>query len=292
MKYTLNLLNKFTFLILIVLCTYSCTKSNENDIPKNTASAEITNVLYGTTSSQKYDIYLPENRTISNTKVIILIHGGSWISGDKNDLNPLVSDLKNQFPNYAIVNINYQLATIEKSPFPMQINDIQLVINHLKSKSSEYEITTRIGIIGISAGGHLGMLYAYDFDVLNTIEMVCSIVGPTNFLDENYTDNPEFSNIISTIQLITGVNYFDNPSYYSNFSPYYVASESAPPTILFYGGMDPLVPISQGIDLHNKLDELGVINEFTLYENEGHGWEGLPLTDTYSKLENFIAKHF
>jgi acetyl esterase/lipase len=292
MKYPLNIINKFTILLLIVLCNFSCTKSIDNDIPKITASTEIINVSYGTTSSQKYDIFLPENRTISTTKVIILIHGGSWISGDKNDLNPLVTYLKNQLPNYAIVNINYQLATIAKAPFPMQINDIQSIIKHLKSKSTEYEITTRIGIIGISAGGHLGMLYAYNFDDFNTIEMVCSIVGPTNFLDKNYTDNPNFAEIINGIQLITQVSHLDNPEYYRQISPYYVASETSPPTILFYGGMDPLVPISQGIDLHNKLDELGVINEFTLYENEGHGWEGLELTDTYTKLENFISKHF
>ncbi|SNR31675.1 alpha/beta hydrolase [Lutibacter flavus] len=292
MKYTLNLINKFTILLIIVICTYSCINSNYIDVPKITASKEIINVSYGATSLQKYDIYLPENRSVTTTKVIMLIHGGSWISGDKNDLNYLVTYLKNKNPNYAIVNINYQLATLEKSPFPMQINDIQLVIKHLKSKSTEYEITTRIGIIGISAGGHLGMLYAYGFDELNNVEMVCSIIGPTNFLDQNYYDNPDFTDIISGIQLITGVNYIDNPEYYSILSPYYVASESSPPTILFYGGMDPLVPISQGIDLHNKLDELGIINEFTLYENEGHGWEGPALTDTYNKLENFIVKHF
>ncbi len=40
-----------------------------------------------------------------------------------------------------------------------------------------------------------------------------------------------------------------------------------------------------------KLDALNVVNEFTLYEGEGHGWIGLNALDTSIKLNAFIDTH-
>ncbi|MBK7289651.1 MAG: hypothetical protein IPI78_05040 [Chitinophagaceae bacterium] len=62
------------------------------------------NVAYGTDAQQKMDIYLPANRTATNTKVLILIHGGGWTSGDKTDFSSaLIDTLNKRFPNYAIL---------------------------------------------------------------------------------------------------------------------------------------------------------------------------------------------
>lgn len=295
MKYTLNRLNKIIFFLFFILTTFSCSDSTDEIFSNLTDPSEeiaLLNVEYGSATSQKYDIYLPKNRSSSATKVFILIHGGSWVSGDKNDLNNIVSGIQARFPSYAIVNMNYQLAGIGKSPFPMQLIDIENVIDHLKSNKNNYHISSNFGFIGTSAGAHLAMLYAYDYDALSEVKMVCSIVGPTNFTDDNYVLNPDYQQLILGIQLITGVSYQENPSYYENVSPFHVVAVNAPPSILFYGGKDNLVPSSQGIEMHEKLNSLNIINEFTFYENEGHGWEGEALNDTYTKLSAFITVYF
>ena len=80
---------------------------------------------------QKFDLYLPANRT-SNTKTLILVHGGGWSSGDKADMNPIKDLIRQDLPNLAIVNINYRLADVNNKPYPMQIDDITSIINHLK----------------------------------------------------------------------------------------------------------------------------------------------------------------
>lgn len=292
MKYTSNIGNKLIIFLLIISFTFSCTKNDDADIVDTSIAKQFMDVSYGSAPQQIYDIYLPKDRTISQTKVLVLVHGGSWISGDKNDLNDIVETLKQEFPEYAIANINYQLATIGKSPFPMQINDLEAAVSHLKSKSVEYAISTNYGFIGVSAGAHLSMVYTYQNTNSNNIKMVCSIVGPTNFTDVNYISNPDYAQVSQGIQLLTGVNYEANPDYYKNLSPYHIVTNNAPPTILFYGGKDELIPTSQGIDLQIKLEDLGVTHEFTLYENEGHGWEGNALNDTYSKLKQFILNYF
>ncbi len=284
--------SKFLFASLIILFISSC--STDNNIEEGGTlpleATELLNVSYGVNASQKYDLYLPANRSNLITKVFVLVHGGSWVGGDKDDMNFLVDQLKLSYPDYAIVNINYRLASIGNSPFPMQLNDIASVILDLENNEESYQITDDFGFIGVSAGAHLSMVYAYNLD--SDIHFVSSIVGPTNFTDPSYTDDPTFENFRIGMELMTGVSFANNPQFYEDYSPYHIATVTSPPTILFYGGQDELVPTSQGVEMHAKLDELGVTNEFTLYENEGHGWEGDSFNDTLNKLSVFIDTHF
>lgn len=293
MKHLQNKVSKFLIYTLIILFISSCTDDiNDvvNELPLE--ASEILNVSYGTDANQKYDIYLPEGRTDATTKAFVLVHGGSWVSGDKADMNFMVDLLKVRFPDYAIVNINYRLGSLGNSPFPMQIDDIEDIVTDLKSKSDTYQITNQYGFIGVSAGAHLSMLYSYKYDDTSDVDMVCSIVGPTNFTDDAYVNDPDYASFAISFQAITGVDYANNPEYYESISPYHVVTNSAAPTILFYGDEDPLIPTSQGVDMQAKLDLLGVTNEFTLYAGEGHGWIDANAIDTNLKLSAFITTHF
>lgn len=193
--------------------------------------------------------------------------------------------IKTELPDLAIVNMNYRLADNTTSPYPMQINDISDLVTLLKEKQFEYQISTNLGILGVSAGGHLGLLWSYAHDTNDQVAMVCSMVGPTNLLDAAYQNSSE-----SLIQDLIGL-FGDDESLLEEASPLFKVTPTSPPTILFYGGQDPLIPVSQGIVLDGKLTELNVHHEFSLYENEGHGWVGLNLLDTSVKLKEFINEN-
>lgn len=275
---------KYVFLLFI---TFGCSDETTTDtvIDPSKYHQEL-NVSYGNNSHQKIDIYLPANRS-SSTKTLILIHGGGWSSGDKSDMNSIKDLIRLDLPEIAVVNINYRLADANNKPYPMQIEDITSVIEYLKSNKLKYSISEDFGFIGISAGGHLSLLWSYGFDNHSNIKMVCSIVGPTNLTDPNYLEdtNPDLQNILQL--------FGSNPeiSFLEEVSPLHQVTASAPPTILFYGGQDPLVPVTQGTDLGDKLQSLNVVNEFTLYPMAGHGWTGLELLDTWAKLKTFIQTH-
>ncbi|MGK4568101.1 alpha/beta hydrolase fold domain-containing protein [Flavobacterium sp. 3HN19-14] len=227
-------------------------------------------------------MYLPANRTPA-TKTIILIHGGGWVGGDKADMSNLIPMIKQYLPGYAVANINYRLADAAHPAFPMQIDDIKAMIEKLKA--GHYTISNNFGLIGVSAGAHLALVYGYGFDPSDEVKMVCSIVGQTNFTDPAYLNNVDLSGIIFAA---TGMTYAENPGFYEQWSPLFRAVPNVPATILFYGNADPLVPTSQGIDLHNKLNGLGIYNEFTLY-NGGHGdWGETDQIDMYTKLIAFV----
>ena len=277
----------FNFLIIFLILSCSTTDSDENINIEGTNPLESLtnlNVSYGNDSNQKFDIYLPANRTL-DTKVIILVHGGGWTSGDKNDMIGFKDLIFQSFDNIAVVNINYRLADENNGPYPMQIDDITAIVNHLKTNRNNYVIDDDFGFIGTSAGAHLSLLWSYAFDTENNVNMVCSIVGPTNFTDPAYLNNPS-PELQALLDLFGG-----DTGFLETVSPYHRVTATAPPTILFYGGQDPLIPTTQGTDMRDKLIELGVTQEFTLYENEGHGWEGANAIDTWLKLRAFIENY-
>ncbi|WP_159023986.1 alpha/beta hydrolase [Formosa sp. L2A11] len=276
-------------LLLIVVSNYSCTSdsnSDSTDFVDLEAKVE-TNVSYGDHESQTYDIYLPAHRDI-DTKTLILVHGGGWTSGDKADMNDFVELIQKDLPNLAILNMNYRLADDTSEAYPMQINDITAVVNQFNANINDYQISSDFGFIGTSAGAHLAMLWSYAFNENQQAKMVCSIVGPTNFTDPEYLENVD-SEISLLLTHVYGLEL--STAFLEKVSPYHQVTEDAPPTILFYGGKDDLVPTSQGAMLQSKLQDLGVMHEYTLYPEEGHGWTGIELLDTWSKLKTFIGAH-
>ncbi|MDD7887666.1 alpha/beta hydrolase [Flavivirga sp. 57AJ16] len=282
---------KYHFLNLFFITLYfNCSneaveKKDTNSLDPKTYYQEL-NISYGNDTDQKFDLYLPAHRSL-NTKTIVLVHGGGWTSGDKEDMNPIKDLLRTDFPNLAIANINYRLADANNKAYPMQIEDISSIINYLKSNKEKYTISENIGFIGTSAGAHLSLLWSYAFDNDHNTNMVCSIVGPTNLTDPAYLNSTN----TALQELLNALGANQTMSFLEEVSPYHRVTPSAPPTILFYGGNDPLIPTTQGTDLRDKLEDLGVTNQFTLYPNAGHGWVGLELLDTWTKLKVFINNH-
>jgi len=230
MKHTQYFIATIALFFLILSCSSDDANNNNDETGLDPSLYyEELNISYGSDSDQVFDLYLPANRT-SNTKVMVLVHGGSWIGGDKTDMNDIKDIVRQELPTVAIANLNYRLADETNLPIPMQTDDISSVISALKSNQANYTISDDYGFIGVSAGGHLSLLWSYLNDTQNDVKMVCSIVGPTNLTDPEYENNPFYDAIIQ----IFGDNI--NDDYLQSVSPFHSVTSSSPPTILFYGG--------------------------------------------------------
>ena len=283
---------KFLLLFSLLAIGLQSCSNTESDSPAikpqldATAYTELLDVEYGSEERQKLDIYLPANRS-TDTKVLILVHGGAWTSGQKENMNEIVDLIKAELPNLAIMNMNYRLASFGTPPFPMQIDDITLAVNFLKENKDNYVISNDIGFLGTSAGGQLSLLWSYAHDAENDVEMVASIVGPTNFTDPAYTETNEYD----VFSLLAFFGLDTSTEFLKTVSPYHQATASSPPTVLFYGGNDELVPNSQGDDMEAKLNELDVTHSYTFYPNQGHQFDEETIADTWVTLKSFIQIH-
>ncbi len=258
------------------------------DIPQpTTINAEtITNVSYGSHPKQKMDIYLPANRTVSSTKVLIILHGGGWNSGDKSNLAIHADNLRKRLPDYAIFNINYRLAVNEAASFPAQENDVKAALNFIYNRSSDYLISDKYVLLGISAGAHLALLQGYKYSTPVRPKAIISFFGPTDLT--NMYNNPSNPYVPYALLSVTGKTPLQDSLLYAQSSPVNFVKSSSPPTLILHGGLDPLVKSSQSFALISKLKSAGVKNQIVLYATEGHGWFGINLIDSFNKIESFL----
>ncbi|HZH00439.1 MAG TPA: alpha/beta hydrolase, partial [Flavisolibacter sp.] len=256
---------------------------------KSLPAETLLNVAYGKDSAQKMDIYLPANRTDSNTKVLVLIHGGGWASGDKSEFATAIPILKEKLPHYAIVNLNYRLANQTANHFPTQENDIKQAMQYILDKTATYHISSDLVLLGTSAGAHLALLQAYKHTDQLKPKAVISFFGPTDMVDmynRQYNSYYQFA-----LQLLVGGTPATKPHVFRQASPIYFVNRQSAPTLLLHGGKDGLVPPSQSKNLKEKLDKAGVPAELVIYPNEGHGWYGANQANSFDRIVAFLKKH-
>lgn len=119
--------------------------------------------------AQMLDLYLP-NATINASEqdhrpLVIFIHGGAWMIGDKAWIRGETHMQLEQFlqlllrSGYAVASLNYRL--LPEGVFPAPIHDVKAAVRYLRAHANELGINPeRIGVVGESAGAHLAQLLA------------------------------------------------------------------------------------------------------------------------------------
>ena len=269
-------------LTLFILVFSSCKKDEE---PEEDMPLTMLNVSYGSNAQQKMDVYLPATRSTTTTKVIIMIHGGGWNTGDKADFNEYVDSLKKREPSYAIFNLNYRLANTSEL-FPAQELDIKTAVEFIYNKRQEYKISDKFVLVGASAGAHLALLQGYKYSTPVKPKAIIDFFGPTDLID--MYNNPPNPLVQPLLLAVTGVTPTANTLYMQS-SPINFISSQSPPTMIFHGGVDIVVSPSQSASLDTKLFISGVTHQYVFYPAEGHGWVGANLIDSFNKIQAFLA---
>ncbi|MER0440103.1 alpha/beta hydrolase [Emticicia sp. W12TSBA100-4] len=243
------------------------------------------NEKYGDNELQNYDIYLPKNQP-DKVPVVVLLHGGGWSEGDKGFINPIVETLRQKRTKCAIVNTNYRLTFQQGITYREQLADIDSLLKKLQKDAKSLNIAPKFFLLGISAGGHLAMLYSYTSDDKNLVEVVGGIASPADLTSEQIRQGRMNSDIIKLVG-----KPFSNETIgeYRSASPLFQMKKTSPATILFYGGSDTIVPPEQGEKMQKKLEELGDKHKYYFYPELYHEWGKLP--ETLDIMLEFADKH-
>lgn len=109
----------------------------------------------GRSSALKLNIVLP-NEGEGPFPVIVYIHGGGWLIGDKNHVQTR-QVYRLLYAGYAVCCINYRLS--DEAKWPLPLHDCKAAIRFLRANAEKYGLDTgRIGVAGNSAGGHLAAM--------------------------------------------------------------------------------------------------------------------------------------
>lgn len=115
-------------------------------------------IVYGEYAEwQLLDVYRPKEAEGKKLPVIVSVHGGGWVYGDKERYQYYCMSLAQH--GFAVVNFTYRLAPEFK--FPAALEDANLVIHWIFAHAQQYGFDTEhIFGVGDSAGAHQLALYA------------------------------------------------------------------------------------------------------------------------------------
>lgn len=276
MKFRSNL---FLYLIVLLSSTLLISCNRKFRVWVGDESQKIYNLSYGDHKRQKMDIFLPSNYA-KNTPIVMLIHGGAWKYGKKENLIHVQKMLfSNQIPS---VSINYRLAD-EDINYKNQLDDIARAITKFNSLTEKAQLQENNYILlGESAGGHLALLYGYQHP--EQIKKIISLSGPTDFYSRTYLNSAYSRYTSGTVQTMVGKNLDrKNPDdEFKKASP--VAQISNVPTLFFQGDKDFLVNYRQALALDSALTAKNVEHKMVFMKKTGH----VPRLFNHKKRDSII----
>jgi acetyl esterase/lipase len=212
---------------------------------------------------QQLDIYRPRFIPEGGCPVLLQIHGGAWMMGDKGaQALPLMYELASR--GWICVAANYRLSP--SVSFPTHLHDCKSALCWIRQNGAEYGMNTDfVAVTGGSAGGHLSALMGLTAnrpelqpdhpDVDTSVQACIPFYGVYDFL-VRYDQHPNrriYERFLTGKVLHETLE--DNPELWDLASPVAQIHEDAPPFMMVHGSLDSLAVVAEGQVFSQKLRE-------------------------------------
>jgi acetyl esterase/lipase len=225
-------------------------------------------------------IYPPNMKAQQEYPCIVFFYGGGWLGGTMNQFKPFAQ----YFAQKGLVCFLADYRTKSKdgtTPFE-SLKDARSAIRFIRKNAAKFQIDEHAIIAsGGSAGGHLAAATAL-----------------VNGYDES-TDDLSVSCIPNALVLFNpvidngpgGYGYERIGEQYRYFSPLHNIHKGAPPTIIFLGTNDKLIPTATMQYFQTVMQRVGTRCELKLYEGQEHGFfnKKLYMDKTIMETDHFLS---
>jgi dienelactone hydrolase len=183
---------------------------------KNVQYGSAPSLVSGAPERLLVDVLQPVGDTSAERPALVVVHGGGFAGGSKEN----ISDVANEWARrgYVVLNIDYRLdpgnrcqdlqdgrltpteLATEKARCWKAINaakeDTKEAVRQVRANADVLRVdTTRIGLLGSSAGAITAMHAAADADAVSHVSAVLSMSGCNYFPDTISVDDPPVANI-------------------------------------------------------------------------------------------------
>ena len=212
---------------------------------------------------------------------IVFFFGGGWVGGSVEQFRRHSA----YFATRGMVGVRVEYRTIPKGrsgPPVMCCADAKSALRYVRSHAAELGVDPgRIAGSGGSAGGHLAAFTA----------MVDGLDDPQD--DKKVSCKPDALVLFNPV-FNNGPGEWGNERVgkrYRDFSPAHNIRKGAPPTVVFLGDSDNLIPVRVLEDYKADMTKVGSRCETHIYPGAGHGFFNTAdyYTKTVIKADKFLA---
>lgn len=212
---------------------------------------------------QQLDIYRPRNIPPKGCPVLLQIHGGAWVIGDKtHQALPLMTLLASR--GWICVAANYRLSP--SVGFPTHLEDCKSALCWIREHGKDYGMNPDfVAVTGGSAGGHLAALMGLTEnradlqkahpDTDTSIQACIPFYGVYDLM-VRYNQHPNRETYQAFIHnRVIHSSVTEDPQLWQLASPISHIHDNAPPFLTIHGDRDSLAVVSEGRIFHKKLAE-------------------------------------
>ena len=228
-------------------------------------------------------VFEPETKTKTKRPAIVFFFGGGWNGGTPKQFEPHCNYLASR--GMVAITAQYRVKSRNKTtPFEC-VADGKSAIRWVRKNAAKLGIDDkRVAAGGGSAGGH-----------------VAAATGNCTGLEEK-GENLKISSKPDALVLFNPV--YDNSSKgyghdrvkpkWKEISPLHNITKGSPPTIVFLGTEDKLIPVVTGQEYDRRMKAVGSRSELHLYKDATHGFfnkgkKGDHYPDTIFKMDKFLV---
>lgn len=256
--------NVLKSVLLVILVSHILQAQELDDQLVDQDRKQPVEITYKVIDSVKLNLvfrYPPKFKESKKYPTIIFFFGGGWNGGEIAQFQPQAE----YFASRGMITVlaDYRVKSRHKTTPYESVNDAKSAIRFLRKYADELNVDTeKIVASGGSAGGHLAAACGV-LPMLDEPEEDMTISSKANAL---VLFNPVFDNGPN------GFCYERMGDRWFEISPVHNIAQGVPPTIVFLGKEDHLIPVSVAENYKAKMDSVGSRCDLYLYDGAGHGF--------------------
>ncbi len=221
----------------------------------------------------------PGHQVAGKTPAIVLFFGGGWKSGKPDQFYKQCAYLASR--GLVAISAEYRTETSSGTSPQECVKDGKSALRWLRNHAVEFGIDPdRIAAGGGSAGAHVAAATATLKGFNEAGEDTKTSCRPAALV----LFNPVFDNGPQ------GYGHDRVKDYWKEFSPIDHIDSNTPPTVVFLGTNDKLIPVDTGKRFQKSMQLAGVRCDLHLYEGEGHGFfNKVKFAETLIEADRFLT---
>lgn len=227
-------------------------------------------------------VFLPPGWKASDQRpAVVFFFGGGWVGGSASQFYPQASHFAKR--GMVAISADYRTKGSHKTGPKECVEDGKSAVRWVRGHAAELGIDPKkIAVGGGSAGGHVAAASTFcpGYDATGEDTQISTRADALILFNPVFDNGPD-----------GGWSHAAVKDYWQSISPAHNIQKPVPPTVIFLGTKDDLIPISTAERFKKMAEEAGGRCELNLYQDQKHGFFNKEphLKQTISAADAFLV---